>query len=72
MDHWSMGAVVTFILSPWLSHLTFGNKEYTAAFMWLSVTLLFNQLTSGQDVLLQGMRKLKYLAKANMLGRLLV
>jgi O-antigen/teichoic acid export membrane protein len=68
MDHWSMGAVVTFILSPWLSHLTFGNKEYTAAFMWLSVTLLFNQLTSGQDVLLQGMRKLKYLAKANMLG----
>jgi O-antigen/teichoic acid export membrane protein len=57
MDHW-MGAVVTFILSPWLSHLTFGNKEYTAAFMWLSVTLLFNQLTSGQDVLLQGMRKL--------------
>jgi O-antigen/teichoic acid export membrane protein len=63
-----LGAVVTFTLSPWLSHLTFGNKEYTAAFMWLSVTLLFNQLTSGQDVLLQGMRKLKYLAKANMLG----
>jgi hypothetical protein len=51
MDHWSCGCSCHFILSPWLSHLTFGNKEYTAAFMWLSVTLLFNQLTSGQDVL---------------------
>ncbi len=63
-----LGAVITFILAPWLSQLTFGNKEYTLAFMWLSVTLLFNQLAIGQNVLLQGMRKLKYLAKANMLG----
>lgn len=63
-----LGAVLTFISAPWLSQLTFGNKEYTLAFMWLACTLLFNQLTSGQDVLLQGMRKLKYLAKANMLG----
>ena len=63
-----LGAVITFILSPWLSQLTFSNKEYTVAFMWLSATLLFKQLTSGQNVLLQGMRKLKYLAKANMWG----
>jgi O-antigen/teichoic acid export membrane protein len=63
-----LGVGSTFILAPWLSELTFGNKEYTVAFIWLSITLLFNQLTSGQNVLLQGMRKLKYLAKANMLG----
>ena len=63
-----LGAVITFILAPWLSQLTFGNNEYTVAFMWLSVTLLFKQLTSGQNVMLQGMRKLKYLAMANMLG----
>ena len=63
-----LGAVLTLVLSPWLSQLTFGNKDYTLAFIWLSVTLLFKQLTSGQDVLLQGMRKLQYLAKANMLG----
>jgi O-antigen/teichoic acid export membrane protein len=63
-----LGSVFTFILSPWLSLLTFGNKEYTVAFMWLSCSLLFNQLASGQKVMLQGMRKLKYLAKANMLG----
>lgn len=64
------GALCTLILAPWLSELTFGNKEYTIAFIWLSITLLFNQLTSGQNVLLQGMRQLQYLAKANMLGAL--
>jgi len=63
-----LGAVVTFVLAPWLSQITFGNKEYTLAFMWLAITLLFTQLTSGQYVLLQGMRKLNYLAKANMFG----
>lgn len=66
-----LGTVLTLILSPLLSQLTFGNKEYTLAFAWLSLTLLLNQLTSGQNVLLQGMRKLRYLAKANMLGSFL-
>ena len=64
----TLGTLVTLILSGWLSKLTFGNKEYTLAFIWISITLLFNQLSSGQMVLLQGMRKLNYLAKANMIG----
>ena len=66
-----VGLIVTIVLSPWLSELTFGNKQYTVAFIFLSVTLLFNQLSSGQMVLLQGMRKLKYLAKADVLGSVL-
>ncbi len=66
----TLGAVVTLVLSPWLSQLTFGSKEYTLAFRWLSVTLLFSQLASGQNVLLQGMRRLKLLARANMAGSL--
>jgi len=64
----TLGMVITLLLSPWLSQLTFGNKNYTLAFVWISVTLLFNQLSSGQMVLLQGMRKLQYLAKANLFG----
>lgn len=63
-----LGTVIVLVLSPWLSRLSFGNGDYTIAFIWISVTLLFNQLSSGQIVLLQGMRKLKYLAKANVLG----
>lgn len=65
-----LGAFITIVLSPWLSQLTFGNKDYKYAFAWLSVTLILNQLASGQMVLLQGMRKLKYLAKANVIGSL--
>tara|TARA_B110000091_G_C13813310_1_gene476341 strand:- start:2382 stop:3881 length:1500 start_codon:yes stop_codon:yes gene_type:complete len=63
-----LGAFVAFITAPSLSQLTFGNKDYTTAFMWLSVTLLLNQLSHGQSVLLQGFRKLKLLAKANVFG----
>jgi O-antigen/teichoic acid export membrane protein len=35
------------------------------------MTLLFNQLSTGQMVLLQGMQKLQYLAKANLSGSVL-
>jgi O-antigen/teichoic acid export membrane protein len=63
-----VGATITLMLSPWLSELTFGNKDYTWSFILLSVTLLLGQLTSGQNVILQGIRKLKYLASANVWG----
>jgi len=63
-----LGTVVTFILAPLLSKLTFGNPDYTVAFRWVSVTLLLGQLSSGQMVVIQGMRKLQFLAKANIIG----
>ena len=65
------GTILTLILSPWLSELTFGNREYTLAFIWISVSLLFNQLSSGQLVILQGLRKIRYLANANLTGAFL-
>lgn len=64
----SLGALLCLILSPLLSQLTFGNSDYTWSFVFLSISLLIGQLTAGQNVLLQGTRKLKYLAFANMLG----
>lgn len=67
----TLGTILVLLTSPWLSRLTFGNSEYSLAFVWISISLLFNQLTSGQMVLLQGMRKLQYLAKANLYGSLL-
>ncbi len=63
-----LGALTTFILAPILSKFTFGNEDYSTAFRFVSVTLLLNQLSTGQMVVLQGMRKLQYLAKANMTG----
>ena len=64
----TIGTAVVLVLSPLLSELAFGNKEFTFSFMWVSVTLLFQQLSTGQFVILQGLRKMQLLAKANVLG----
>lgn len=66
-----LGMIVTIIAAPLLSRITFGNAGYTFPFIWISVSLLMTQLSSGQMILLQGMRKLQYLAKANLAGSLL-
>jgi O-antigen/teichoic acid export membrane protein len=63
-----LGSIITVILSPVLSQITFGNKDYTLAFIWISITLLFNQISAGQAVVLRGMRKLKYLAQSSLSG----
>jgi O-antigen/teichoic acid export membrane protein len=62
------GALFTFVLAPKLSQWAFGNDTYTWAFVWLSMTLFFQALSSGRLALLQGLRKLRQLAKANVLG----
>ncbi|MBN1187871.1 MAG: oligosaccharide flippase family protein [Bacteroidales bacterium] len=67
----TIGVLITFILAPWLSRITFGNDQYTLAFYWISITLLFNQLSNGQLAVLQGMQKVRYLAKANLTGSLI-
>jgi O-antigen/teichoic acid export membrane protein len=66
-----LGSLFTLILARQLSFWTFGNSQYTWAFIWLSITLLFQALSGGQLALLQGLRKLKKLAKANVLGSFL-
>jgi O-antigen/teichoic acid export membrane protein len=63
-----LGMILTLVFSPLLSYLSFGNYDYTIAFLVLSITLLINQLNSGQLVVLQGSRKISLLAKANLLG----
>ncbi len=65
------GALVTLVLAPKLSQWTFGNDTYTWAFVWLSITIFFQEISSAQLALLQGLRKIKQLAKANVLGSFL-
>lgn len=65
-----LGSLICLIFSQYWSRLTFGNTEYTYAFILLSCSILFMQLTSGENVLLQGLQKYKYLAKASVLGNL--
>lgn len=66
-----LGMVTVIVLSPVLSKTTFEDYSYTIPFIILSVTLLLHQLTAGQNVILQGTRKLKYLAKAGIIGSII-
>jgi O-antigen/teichoic acid export membrane protein len=63
-----LGAGITFTLAPMLSYQAFGGGKYTVAFIWLSVTLLLNQISEGQLAVLQGLRKFNYLARSNIIG----
>ncbi len=66
-----LGIIVMIISAPWLSEFAFGNREYTISFVWISIALLFKQLSSSQLAILQGLRKLKSLAKANLYGNII-
>lgn len=63
-----LGLVAVAVFSPLLSRSSFGNYDYTIPFIFLSITLLFDQLSAGQKVILQGMRRLKDLAKCSAFG----
>ena len=63
-----LGMFLVLLISPLLSKSSFGSYDYTVSFIFLSVILLFDQLAAGQRVILQGTRKLKYLAKSSALG----
>ena len=64
------GALLMGLTSPLLSELAFGNSDYTFAFIWISIALLFKQLANSNLAILQGLQKLRSLAKANVLGSL--
>ncbi len=63
-----LGIVVTIILSPFLSKWTFGDNTYTIAYIWLALVVGLNILTEGQLAILKGMRQMRALAKASMIG----
>ena len=65
-----LGFSITVILSPILSEFAFHNKTFTLAFILIAITLLFNQLAEGQNVLLRGTRNIKDMAKASSFGAL--
>lgn len=63
-----LGAIVTITFAPLLSQWSFGNRDYTWAFVWLSVILLLQAISRGQNAILQGTRRLKEMAKASVIG----
>jgi PST family polysaccharide transporter len=63
-----LGLIAVSTFSPMLSKTSFGDDKHIIPFICLSVTLLLDQICAGQRVVLQGMRQLKDLAKASLIG----
>lgn len=65
-----LGMLLVIIFSKTLSVITFGDSSHNWSFILLSITLLFKQFSTGQLVVLQGLRNVGFLAKANLYGNL--
>lgn len=63
-----LGTILTIVFAKQLSQFVFGNADYTFGFMIVSITLLVNQVSLGQKVVLRGTRKVAYMAKATIWG----
>ena len=65
------GAILMIALSSQLSQWTFGTSKYSFEFILLSLALVFTLISNGQIALIKGLRRLKDLAKASLLGSVL-
>jgi len=63
-----LGSGILLIFSRQISELTFGNSSYYLSFVFLSVVIVFNQMSNSMSVIIQGSRQLSLLAKSNILS----
>lgn len=63
-----VGMLAMMAFSPLLSQLTFDSDAYTLDIAALGVIILFGNLAGGQLALLQGMRRIGDMARANIVG----
>lgn len=63
-----LGCAITIALSPWLSIWTMGDRDYAWAYVLVSLAVGFLIFSEGQLAILKGMRQLKALAKASLIG----
>lgn len=62
------GMLAMMVLSSLISQLTFGSGKYTLDIAALGVIILFANLLGGQTALMQGMRHIGDMARANVYG----
>ena len=66
-----LGLLITVIISPWLSKISFGDSSYTFSFMLLGISLFALQVSNGQIAILQGLRQIKLIALSSFIGSIL-
>ena len=60
-----IATIVVMVLSPVLSYLTFGSYDYSWGFALLAPTMLANSITDARSAILQGLGRLKLLARCS-------
>ena len=65
-----LGALFCLFAGPWLSRISFNSEIYATEFRIMGVVVFLFQITAGQMALLQGLRRLKEMAMASVLGGL--
>lgn len=63
-----LGCATTLVLSYWLSYWTFGDNAHIISYCILSLVVAFNIVNDSKQAILKGMRQLRSLAKASMIG----
>ncbi|TXJ24995.1 MAG: O-antigen translocase [Chitinophagaceae bacterium] len=63
-----LGALIALIFCKPLAHTAFNDESYASGIAILSVTLLLSALTGATNALMQGMRRINQMAKANLTG----
>lgn len=64
------GALITLAIAPFLSKFSFGDYNHTWSYVALSIAVFFMALTNGEYAVLQGLSKLKRLARVTVSGTL--
>lgn len=62
------GGLIVILFAPYISNLTFGDKSHTLSFRLLSLATICSTLNNGNNALLQGTMKIKYIAIASFLS----
>lgn len=63
-----LGCLVTLLLSHYLSIWTLGDSTYTISYCFLALVVALNIVNEGKQALLKGIRHLRALAYASMIG----
>jgi antigen flippase len=66
-----LGMLLMILFSSYFSFISFSTTKYTYDIILLSIVILFSSVSAGQLALLQGLRKIKEMAKASIAGAFL-
>lgn len=66
-----VGILTMVVGSVLFSRLTFKSDDYSFSIAWLGLAVLATSVSAGQSCVLQGLRQIKNVAKANILGAII-